>query len=188
MCGRYYADIEILQKPIVIEADGNWHTLPDRIEYDRQRDADIQACGNRVYRFNGAAINKDPDACISLVMVENDLVPDTDPIADIRRMNVGPDNPWWRGGQKSYTCDGCGIEFQSHRANRACVKKFCNQQCYGSWMRVHPEQSSVLARWPNAGNPMCANDDGRPRYRQYSVCRECHNVRRKERRLQQACR
>jgi len=144
MCDRYFVDIEILQKPVVIEADGRWHRMPDRIESDRQRDADIRALGFDVYRFDGAAINADPDACIAEVTQASGLIPDAEPVAIIKRMNVGPDNPLWRGGMETWTCDFCGNEFQNYKANRTLDKKFCNQDCYGSWMKAHPEASN---RW-----------------------------------------
>ena len=185
MCDRYFVDIEVVQRPVVIEADGNWHKLPARIEADRIRDAAIRATGFDVYRFDGAAINADPDACIAEVIKTAGLIPDVEPTADIRRMNVGPDNPLWRGGMETWTCEQCGNEFQNHQANRTFEKKFCSQECYGKWMSKHPEQNPVLTRWPHAGETECINGDGNPRYKHYSVCQDCNNQRRKDRRNQQ---
>jgi very-short-patch-repair endonuclease len=145
--GRYVVDIELLQAPIVIEADGLSHRLERRMALDKVRDAALVEAGYQVYRFNGTEINADPDACVRSVMDAAGLVPDTDPIAEIRRGGRGEDNPNWKGAQTEHTCSGCGNTFVEHRANRTYKKKFCNQKCYGAWMRAHPEQSPVHARW-----------------------------------------
>lgn len=145
--GRYVVDIELLQAPVIIEADGLSHRLERRKMLDRERDAALTEAGYRVFRFNGTQINADPDACVKAVVDAVGLTPDTDPIADIRRGGRGKDNPNWKGAQIEHTCSQCGGTFVQHRANRTHKKKFCNQKCYGAWMSAHPEQSPVHIRW-----------------------------------------
>lgn len=145
--GRYVIDIELAQAPVIIEADGFIHRLERQRAKDQARDAALTEAGYRVLRFDGSQINADPDACIAQVIEACGLTPDTDPVADVRRGGRGPDNPSWKGGQVEHTCTQCGGTFLQHRANRSYGKTFCNSKCYGAWMREHPEQSPVRARW-----------------------------------------
>lgn len=141
--GRYCVDIELLQARVIIEADGALHYL--RETEDAERDAALGEAGYRVFRFNGAQINRDPDGCIGKVAEACGLTPDTDPVAIIRNGMVGENNPNWGGGPRSLVCDECGTEFVEEIRNaRKFGKKFCNSRCYGSWMLKHPEQSN---RW-----------------------------------------
>lgn len=144
---RYVVDIELLQAPVIIEADGLLHGRPDARIRDAERDANLADAGYRVFRFTGTQINADPDRCIRSIVDSASLVPDTDPIADIRRAGRGPDNPNWRGGQTEHVCSHCRVAFTQYRSNRINRKKFCNAKCYGAWMREHPEQSPVHIRW-----------------------------------------
>lgn len=147
--GRYVVDIELLQAPVIIEADGFNHRLERQQAKDRTRDADLIEDGYRVYRFTGTEINDDPDGCIRKVIEAEGLTPDTDPIADIRRGGRGPENPNWKGAQTEHTCSGCGDTFIQYGTNRTYSKTFCTQKCYGKWMREHPQANPVLTRWKN---------------------------------------
>lgn len=145
--GRYVVDIELLQAPVIIEADGLTHQLERRKALDAVRDAALADAGYKVFRFNGTQINADPDACIRLVVDATGLTSDTDPIADIQRGARGKDHPNWKGAQIEHTCTSCGSVFVQHRSNRTYEKKFCNQKCYGDWMRANPQASPVHIRW-----------------------------------------
>lgn len=138
---RYVVDIELLQAPIILEADGALHHL--RKEKDAQRDAELTEAGYRVFRFSGTRINADSEACVTEVMLACGLTPDTDPVADIRTGMKGPDNPNWNGGPQTLPCAQCGKPVVKDAYNaRVMKKKFCNSQCYGEWMREHPEESN----------------------------------------------
>lgn len=144
---QYVVDIELLQAPVIIEADGLRHRLEHAKTSDAERDADLAAAGYRVFRFSGTQINASPDDCVQAVVDAAGLVPDKDPIADIRRGGKGKDNPNWKGAQVEHTCSHCGNTFIQYGVNRSHKKKFCNQKCYGAWMSAHPELSPVLVRW-----------------------------------------
>lgn len=145
--GRYVVDIELLQAPVIIEADGFSHRLERRKALDKVRDAALTEAGYRVFRFDGAQINADPDACIQSVVDAVGLTPDTDPVAEIRRGGRGKDNPNWKGAQIEHACSGCGGTFVQHRTNRSYKKKFCDQKCYGAWLRENPQANPVHTRW-----------------------------------------
>ena len=145
---RYVIDIELIQAPVIIEADGLIHRLERRKAQDVIRDAALTGAGYRVFRFTGTEINAGPDACIRRVIEAHGLTPDTEPVYDIRRGARGKDSAAWRSGAKAeHTCTQCGIMFIAYRVNRAYKKTFCTQKCYGAWMSAHPEQSPVHARW-----------------------------------------
>lgn len=144
---KYIVDIELLQAPIIIEADGLRHRLERAQVGDANRDAGLTEAGYRIFRFSGTQINADPDACIQEVIAAAGLVPDKDPIADIRRGGAGKNNPNWKGAQVEHTCSHCDKTFIQFGVNRSGEKKFCNQKCYGAWMSAHPEQSPVHIRW-----------------------------------------
>lgn len=146
--GKYVVDIELLQVSVIIEADGLVHRLERQQAKDAIRDADLTEAGYRVFRFDGTQINADPDACIQTVIEATGVTPDTEPIADVRRGGRGTDNPNWReGAQSEHTCTQCGAVFVQYGVNRSHKKTFCNNKCYGAWMKDHPELSPVLIRW-----------------------------------------
>lgn len=144
---RYVVDIELLQAPVLIEADGLRHRLDRQQAIDAARDAALYEAGYQVFRFTGTEINADPDACIRSVIDAAGLTPDMDPIAEIRRGGKGKDNPNWKGAQIEHTCSGCGETFVQQRANRTYTKKFCNQKCYGAWLKANPAANPVHTRW-----------------------------------------
>lgn len=145
LLGRYSVDILLLSAPIIIEADGVLHFL-HKTE-DAERDAALAKAGYRVFRFHGKRINTDPDGCIREVVEACGITPDTEPITDIRNGMCGEDNPNWSGGPQSMVCGHCGRAFHKVRSARSSKKKFCDSKCYGAWLREHPEQSNVHARW-----------------------------------------
>lgn len=152
LLGRYVADILIVQGDarVVVEADGFGHRFPDRKAKDQKRDADLTAAGYRVFRFDGTAINADPDGCIAHVMREASLKRDAEPVADVRRGGKGKENPNWKGAQVEHTCSHCGGTFVQYGVNRTYDRKFCNQKCYGAWMKANPSANPVLTRWARA--------------------------------------
>lgn len=149
--GRYLVDIELLSVPVIIEADGALHQLTRSRMRDALRDADLQTAGYRVFRFSGTQIHADPDACIRRVVEACGLVvPEIAPVARIYHFPVGENNPGWRGGPQTYTCNWCGTIFQRQRSHRVCKNTYCCHRCYGDWRRAHPEQNPVLVRWARA--------------------------------------
>lgn len=149
LLGRYCVDILIDQAPVIIEADGAFHHL--RKEKDAERDANLSDAGYRVFRFTGSRINTDAMGCIAEVTEAAGLAPDAEPVADIRTGMMGQENPNWTGGPQAVTCTQCGAP-TTRNAYRTKVKRpFCNSQCYGAWMREHPEESNRRLRtdWSN---------------------------------------
>lgn len=145
---RYVIDIELVQAPVIIEADGFNHRLERQKAKDVIRDAALTEAGYRVFRFDGTQINADPDACIRKVVEATGLIPDADPVFDIRRGGRGKDNPFYKEGARTeHTCTQCGTVFVQYRVNRSHKKTFCTQKCYGAWMSAHPELSPVHVRW-----------------------------------------
>lgn len=145
---KYVIDIELLQAPVIIEADGLRHRLERQQAKDATRDAALTEAGYRVHRFTGTEIGSDSDACIRRVIEAHGLTPDTDPVFDIRRGARGRDNAGWRSDAKvEHTCTQCGNVFVAYRVNRSYKRAFCAQKCYGAWMSAHPESNPVLARW-----------------------------------------
>ena len=49
--GQYIADFACLDKMLIIELDGGYHSLPEQLISDEQRTADLQKWGYRVIRF-----------------------------------------------------------------------------------------------------------------------------------------
>ena len=49
--GQYVADFACLEKMLVVELDGGYHSLPEQQISDEQRTADLQKWGYRVIRF-----------------------------------------------------------------------------------------------------------------------------------------
>ena len=140
LLGRYCVDILLQQAPVIIEADGAHHHL--RKAEDAERDANLSEAGYRVFRFTGSRINRGADLCVAEVIEACGLVPDTDPVADIRTGMMGPENPHWGGGPVTVTCEQCGAETTRNAARLAQKKRFCNSKCYGAWLTDHPEASN----------------------------------------------
>jgi very-short-patch-repair endonuclease len=145
LLGRYCVDILIEQKPIVIEADGALHYLHK--EKDAKRDADLLDAGYRVFRFTGSQINRDALGCIGEVAEAAGLIPDSEPVADIRTGMMGAENPNSAGPIDPPPCEYCGALTARYVYRvRAMRQKFCNEECYGSWLPVHPEAKDLPLR------------------------------------------
>ena len=137
VCGRYWADFLLQQAPVILEADGNWHKV--RQAEDARRDAILTGAGYRVFRFDGARINRDALACVTEVMEACGLMPDTEPQFVLRTSHMGEENPHWTGGAIAVTCEQCGAESTRNAFRLGMKKRFCNSKCYGAWLTDHPE-------------------------------------------------
>jgi very-short-patch-repair endonuclease len=132
---RYLVDIELHQAPIVIEADGSQHTLRIQKAKDAERDAVLTAAGYRVFRFTGSEINRDAADCVQRVINAAGLVPDKEPVYDIRTKFTGELHPLWKGGKREFTCDICGKVFLAQPAHRPGPDYYCSIQCAGAARR-----------------------------------------------------
>jgi very-short-patch-repair endonuclease len=145
LLGRYVADILITQKPVVIEADGNMHLHAKSRERDARRDADMRAAGYEVFRFAGGLICQDADDCIRSVIEAAGLVPDEEPVFDIRNGLMGEANPRWKGGRPEWICAKCGKPFRAYLRNGK-PPVTCGRACQGQWQSE--TRASVATRGP----------------------------------------
>ncbi len=139
---RYVVDIITHQAPVIIEADGIRHrTGTQARERDAIRDAAHEAAGYRVFRFAGSEINSDAVKCIQQVIDACRLVPDREPVYDIRTKFSGSDHPRFVG-MYELTCGYCGEKFQHRRKNR----KYCTHEHYilGA-VKGKPKSDAVVA-------------------------------------------
>lgn len=138
---RYEADIELTQKPIVIEvtnSPGEKRAAPRR----ERKTAALEAAGYRVYWFSNHQARTDPDAAVRRVMRENGLTPEAAPTVLIRANRTGHPgalNPNWGGGRPTTTCEQCGKSVTAPKRPGGKQARFCNSECYGKWMHDHPE-------------------------------------------------
>lgn len=142
----YLVDIEIHQAPIVIEADGQIHTLPLQRARDAERDEALAAAGYRVFRFTGSEINTDAAACVRSVISASGLVPDKDPVFDIRTAFAGSSHPNWKGGKQEFTCESCGTVFLAQPKHRAGAHVYCSTKCVGAALRGVSRSAEVRAK------------------------------------------
>jgi very-short-patch-repair endonuclease len=133
LVNRYVVDIVLNQAPVVIEADGIVHRISDGSR-DQKRDAAHVAAGYRVFRFTGGEINSDAGACIQRLIEACSLVPDKEPVYDVKTKLTGSDHPRWRGGKEPYKCENCGTEFHRVRGRKKPVR-FCSPKCWGEWVK-----------------------------------------------------
>ena len=129
---RYLVDIDLHQAPIVIEADGAQHTLRLQKAKDALRDAELTTAGYRIFRFTGSEINTDAAACVQRVIDACRLVPDKEPVYDIRTKFSGELHPLWKGGRREYVCEWCGEFFLAQPKHRAMEHVYCSRKCYGT--------------------------------------------------------
>ena len=129
---RYLVDIDLHQAPIVIEADGAQHTLRLQKAKDALRDAELTTAGYRIFRFTGSEINTDAAACVQRVIDACRLVPDKEPVYDIRTKFSGELHPLWKGGRREYVCEWCGEFFLAQPKHRALEHVYCSRKCYGT--------------------------------------------------------
>jgi len=144
LLGLFIADILITQKPVVIEADGNTHLR--KKQEDAQRDAAMRAAGYEVFRFTGKPIVNDPDGCVRQVIEASGLVPDAEPVFDIRNGTVGPDNPRWKGGKPEWVCITCGKTFTAWLRDGK-PRLNCSRECQTKWQVT--SKASVTNRRSN---------------------------------------
>lgn len=142
LVGRYVVDISVYQAPVVIEADGMRHRAGTAAqERDAIRDAAHEAAGYHVFRFTGSEINTDATACIRQVMNACGLVPDKEPVYDIRTKFSGNDHPRWVG-MYELTCEYCGEKFMHRRANH---KYCCHDHYIQGAVKGVPKSENVRA-------------------------------------------
>jgi very-short-patch-repair endonuclease/endogenous inhibitor of DNA gyrase (YacG/DUF329 family) len=138
---RYEADIELLQKRIVIEVT-NCVGETRGADRKRRKTEAFEAAGYRVYWFSNHWARTDPDGCVQRVIRENDLTAEVAPTALIRANRTGHGgalNPNWGGGPVTIACEQCGKPVTSHKRNGGKRARFCSSECYGKWMHEHPE-------------------------------------------------
>jgi very-short-patch-repair endonuclease len=127
----YIVDIRLNQAPVIIEADGVQHAWYDGAERDAIRDQKHSDAGFRTFRFTGSEINSDAVACIQRVIDECGLIPDENPVYDIRVKFTGPDHPNWVDDRQEYACATCGkliIRRKAQIPARGYV--YCSSDCY----------------------------------------------------------
>ena len=74
--GAYRADFGIPERGLCIEIDGQaYHSSPDQMKRDRQRDERIAGFGWRILRFSAREIIKDPAACIAEIIETPEPLP-----------------------------------------------------------------------------------------------------------------
>lgn len=145
LLNRFCVDVLITQKPVVVEADGALHQLPRGRQRDAERDAALTAAGFQVFRFTGTELNRNAMACVAKVVATASLIPEAEPVVDIRDGMRRSENPNWNGGPITVVCAQCGTQSVRPR-HRATKRAFCNMKCYGAWMRAHPEESNRRLR------------------------------------------
>ena len=120
LVGRYVVDISVHQVPVVIEADGARHRSGTQAqERDAARDAAHEAAGYRVFRFSGSEINTDATACVRQVIDACGLIPDKDPVYDIRTSSAAQPPRWV--GPYELTCEHCGGTFTARKRRKYCT-------------------------------------------------------------------
>ena len=65
--GQYIADFACLEKMLVIELDGGYHSLPEQLISDEQRTADLQEMGYRVIRFTNEELFQGIDLVLTKI-------------------------------------------------------------------------------------------------------------------------
>ena len=65
--GQYIADFACLEKMLIIELDGGYHSLPEQQISDEQRTADLQEMGYRVIRFTNEELFQEMDLVLTKI-------------------------------------------------------------------------------------------------------------------------
>lgn len=147
---RWEANIELLQKKIVIEVTNS----PGEKRAAARRTAkiqDLESLGYSVYYFSNHAARTNADDCVLRVMNDHDLHPEDDPEFNIRvnrRGQTKEHNPNWGGGKRTAPCEQCGSQVSSHKRNGGKEARFCSSGCYGNWMHEHPESINNKRQMP----------------------------------------
>jgi len=164
---RYLVDIEVHQASIIIEADGAQHTLRDQKAKDAARDAELIGAGYRVFRFTGSEINTDAAACVQRVIDACGLVPDKEPVYDIRTKFSGELHPLWKGGKREFTCESCGNTFLAQPKHRTGEHVYCSRQCSG-------KGQTGVKRGPFSAEHRAKISAGKKRFHQIKVESDLH--------------
>ena len=67
--GQYIADFACLEKMLIIELDGGYHSLPEQQISDEQRTADLQKMGYRVIRFTNEELFNGIDFVLTKIKI-----------------------------------------------------------------------------------------------------------------------
>ena len=89
---RYWPDVKLHQKPILIEIDGWAHKLNE--DKDRKRTQLLEAAGYVVVRFTNEQVSEDADSCVSLVMDDFGLKAELNPVFIIREKRSYEPSAW----------------------------------------------------------------------------------------------
>lgn len=81
---RYWPDVKLHQRPILVEVDGWAHRMASKQEFDIKRDAALTAAGFTVVRFTNEQVEENADDCVAQLMREHDLQPEENPTVLIR--------------------------------------------------------------------------------------------------------
>lgn len=81
---KYFPDVLLHQKPVIIEADSWFHGTPAGQQFDSERDKALTEAGYTVVRLTNGEIEADADGCVKRLMGQFDLAPEDDPVAIIR--------------------------------------------------------------------------------------------------------
>jgi adenine-specific DNA-methyltransferase len=65
--GRYIADFYVPSAALVIELDGDTHTTPDEVEYDRIRHEYLASLGLEVVRFWNFEVKENPEGILERI-------------------------------------------------------------------------------------------------------------------------
>src|SRR5579859_3077193 len=147
---RYEADIELLQKPIVIEVTNS--PGEKRAAGRRERKtAALEAAGYRVYWFSNHQARTNPDAAVQRVMRENGLRQEEAPTVLIRPNRTGHAgqlNPNWGGGPAAAVCEQCGSLSHPGAAMAAGSPASATRSATGSGCTSIRRQSTTSALCP----------------------------------------
>jgi DNA-directed RNA polymerase subunit RPC12/RpoP len=74
------------------------------------------------------------------------LLPDSEPVADIRNGRCGPENNRWKGGKPEWVCATCGKTFRAWlRSGKPRVT--CSRECQRQWQKANPPINIRWARY-----------------------------------------
>ncbi len=162
LVGRYVVDISVHQAPVVIEADGARHRAGTAAQRrDAERDAAHEAAGYRVFRFTGSEINTDAVKCVQQVIDACGLVPDENPVYDIRTKFSGSDHPRYVGLHEN-TCEYCGEKFTNRRRRKYC----CHEHFILGAVKGQPKSPEHGAKIAEANRRRVVTDETREKLRE----------------------
>ena len=73
--GQYIADFACLEKMLIIELDGGYHSLPEQLISDEQRTADLHEMGYRVIRFTNEELFQGIDLVLTKIKNALNIAP-----------------------------------------------------------------------------------------------------------------